>query len=145
MAKKLSTTRKGFAIGLAVVGIAGLSLASAATLGGLTVDGLGSDTKIVAACDSDGMKVGWGTPSFVGSDYVTTDVVLTKVDPACYGKNLFVTITGPTSAVTIPMQTIIMTASGVTEPAVLDTITAGLPGSGVSSNALKGISIVIAD
>ena len=39
----------------------GLVGASAATLGGLTGSGLGSDDQIVAACDTDGITVGYTT------------------------------------------------------------------------------------
>ena len=69
------------------VSIAGIAGASAATLGGLTAGSLGADDSIVAACDTDGITVGYTTAySAVGQKYQVTAVNFTAVNAACNAK-----------------------------------------------------------
>lgn len=85
-----SARRKSAAIALAVVGVAGLSLASAAQL---TVNSasLGAGQDVVASCDTDGITVDFTTAYDSGS-YDTTGVVLTGVAAACAGLDIDVTL-----------------------------------------------------
>ena len=85
-----STRRKSAAIALAIIGIAGLSLASAAQLN-VNSASLGAGADVVASCDTDGIDVGF-VNSYVGGVYVTTGVVLSLVAPACDGFDVDVTL-----------------------------------------------------
>ncbi|RYV51244.1 hypothetical protein [Pengzhenrongella frigida] len=91
MAKKLSTTRKGLAIGLAVVGIAGLSLASAAQLNltGPTTGTLqaGVATIVNADCQTSPISVTFAAPVRTGKVYKSESIDITGIDAACSGKN----------------------------------------------------------
>lgn len=76
-----SSRRKAAAVALAVVGIAGLSLASAAQLN-ITSNSLGAGSVDVGACDPDNINVGYTVAT--GANTVTA-VVLTGVADACLG------------------------------------------------------------
>lgn len=94
-----STRRKSAAIALAVVGVAGLSLASAAQL---NVDSasLGAATEIVASCQPEGgaaIEVGFQN-SYASGAYNTTGIVLTGVAAACDGLDVRVTLADETGA-----------------------------------------------
>ena len=69
------------------VSIAGIAGASAATLGGLTAGSLGADDSIVAACDTDGITVGYTTAyNAAVQKYQVTAVNFTAVNAACNAK-----------------------------------------------------------
>jgi len=86
---KSKKSRKGLAVGLAVLGVAGLSLASAATL---TVNSstLGSGVQVVASCDTDGIDVSYETTFVPGTTpiYKVNKVVLKNVNATCQGKTV---------------------------------------------------------
>lgn len=91
-----STRRKSAAIALAVVGVAGLSLASAAQL---TVNSaaLGAGAVTVESCD-DEVDVDY-TTAFQSGAYVVTAVTVTALDgAACVGQTIEVTVEGTTAA-----------------------------------------------
>jgi hypothetical protein len=96
MAKKLSTTRKGLAIGLAVVGIAGLSLASAAQLNLVgPVNGTlqaGSIATVNADCQSANIPVTFSAPVRSGADYKSQSIDLKNIDAKCSGKSYKLTV-----------------------------------------------------
>lgn len=94
MATKRSITRKGLAVGLAVLGISGLSLASAASLGGLATGSLGAEADLVASCDDSGVTVDWGKPEYSTSmrAYMTSQIILRGVDKDCVGKKFDITV-----------------------------------------------------
>ena len=95
-----SQRRKSAAIALAVVGIAGLSLASAAQLN-LDTASLGAGSQITAACDTDGIDVDFTSTRGANGQYRTSGVVLSDVATACAGLDYRVTLlTGPTGAQT---------------------------------------------
>ena len=92
-----STRRKSAAIALAVIGVAGLSLAAAAQLT-VTSDSLAAGTVIVSSCDADGVNVAY-TTAFAASNYGVTAVTISGIDvetvstPAtCTGRTLDVTL-----------------------------------------------------
>ena len=99
MSSKRSTTRKAAAIGLGIVGIAGLSLASAAQLN-LGASTLGAATNLVASCQPAGVANAisvtythtFNTTGTVG--YKVNVVGLKGVDAACNGKAVRVTLLG---------------------------------------------------
>lgn len=79
-----STRRKSAAVALAVVGIAGLSLASAATLN-ITPDTLQAGTQDLTGCQGTtavtvDFTATWGT-----GQYIVDDVVLGAIAEACDG------------------------------------------------------------
>jgi len=71
----------GVAAGVLAAGAIG---ASAASLGGITGSSVGADTVVTAACDTNGIGVGYTTAysASVGA-YQISGVNLTGVDPAC--------------------------------------------------------------
>jgi hypothetical protein len=95
MASKRSTTRKSAAIGLAIVGIAGLSLAAAAQLNATSTT-LGATTTVVASCQPVP-----GTPisatytteyAAVVPGYKVTSVVLSGINAACANKSVKISL-----------------------------------------------------
>lgn len=84
--KKSSTTRKGLAIGLAAIGIAGLSLASAAQLN-LTGGQLQAGTVAVQSCQTAAIPVTFTSIYTVASSgYTVSTVRLSAVEAGCVGK-----------------------------------------------------------
>ena len=73
-----SNRRKSAAIALAVVGIAGLSLASASQLG-VTSSILQAGTDTVDQCDTDGVAVSY-TYAFSGGQYVATGATISDIE-----------------------------------------------------------------
>jgi hypothetical protein len=94
MASKRSTTRKSAAVGLAIVGIAGLSLAAAAQLNA-TSSSLGATTTVVAPCqpNSDLITATYTTAytSAAPAGYKVSSVVLSGLT-GCVGKNVKVSL-----------------------------------------------------
>ncbi len=83
---------KRLALGVgAGVAAFGAVVASAATLGGITGGSLGADTAVVAACDSDGVTVGY-TTTYSGGTYKVTGVTLSGVALGCIGKTASITV-----------------------------------------------------
>ncbi|MGN8245063.1 hypothetical protein ACTHAM_002175 [Cellulomonas soli] len=97
---KSSNHRKALAVGLAVVGVAGLSLASAAQLNFAAPQAqfqAGVDT--VASCQSATVDSSFGTPVLTGGAYVTDSVTLANIDALCAGKSYKVSLLDATGAV----------------------------------------------
>lgn len=89
-----STRRKSVAIALAVVGVAGLSLASAAQLT-LGTASLGAGSEVVAACQPAGTEITVGfEPAYAAGGYSAGRVVLGDVAAACAGQAYLITLTG---------------------------------------------------
>jgi hypothetical protein len=118
--------------GVAVSGIVG---AAAATLGGLTGGTVGADDAVVAACDTDGIAVGYTTAySATAQTYQVSAVNFTTVNAACSGKAASVTLrNGTTNLGTTDVASITVTTNAFS-------ITLGTP---VSANQVTGISLVI--
>lgn len=118
--------------GVAVTGIVG---AAAATLGGLTGGTLGADDAIVAACDTDGIVVGYTTAySAAGQTYQVTAVNFTTVNPACNAKAASVTLrNGATALGTTDVASITVATNAFSIP-----LTAP-----VNASLVTGISLVI--
>ena len=88
-----STRRKSAAIALAVIGIAGLSLASAATLS-LTTGGVQAGSTTFVACQATAISVGYTTTWNGTSDaYETTAVTVSGIEDGCDSKNIRLTLT----------------------------------------------------
>lgn len=82
--------RRTAAVSLAVVGVAGLTLASAAQLN-VNSASLAAGTTVVAACDPDGVDVGFET-AFSGGAYAATDVTVDGIAEDCAGQAIRVTL-----------------------------------------------------
>ena len=92
--KKSNKGRKSAAIALAIVGVAGLSLASAAQLT-VNSSSLGAGTSVVASCDTDGIGVTYTNVYNAGTGvYDTSAVQLTGIAPACNGLKYQVQLKG---------------------------------------------------
>lgn len=88
--------RKAAALALVAVGVAGLSIASAAQLN-IGSASLGAGTTVVASCQPTGddlpaIQVGFDN-EFVTGQYYATKVTLDKVASACRGLDVKVTLT----------------------------------------------------
>lgn len=122
-----STRRKAAAVAIAIVGVAGLSLAAAAQL---TVNNttLQAGTSLSAACDADG-EVGVAYVSgFDGAAYDVTSMSITGIDTNCQGETIDVTlIDADGNATTLTSMAIGATdpswdAAGVFDVADIDTV-----------------------
>ena len=87
-----STRRKSAAIALAIIGVAGLSLASAAQLN-INSASLGAGTHVVASCDTNGVDVGFANGyNATSKEYDTSAVTLANVDSLCNGLAIDITV-----------------------------------------------------
>ena len=128
-----SKRRKTAALALAFVGVAGLSIASAAQLN-LGTSSLGAGTTVVASCQTTGkIEVGF-TNAFEAGQYIASHVVLTDIDSACEGLNYKVTLTNDLGEVLGNESEGEIGATG-TETIKLDQT--------VSAAAITGVAVVI--
>lgn len=89
---KTHKTRKTAALALAFVGVAGLSVASAAQLN-LGSGSLSAGTTVVASCQADTpVGVSFDT-AFSGTEYKATNLNLDSIKTACNGLDYKVTLT----------------------------------------------------
>lgn len=134
-------SRKGLALGLAVLGVAGLSLASAASL---TVNSatLGSGVQVVASCDADvaGIDVSYGT-SFAATipGYRVTTVTLKNVDATCAGKTVTVDLLNGTTTTAASLGNVAPVALTLTTGTSQALTVVGT----VDAAAVKGVAVVI--
>ncbi|WP_430868381.1 hypothetical protein [Demequina aurantiaca] len=122
MAKK-NNKRKYAAVALGIVGIAGLSLASAAQLNVTQTSplvGIGVDN----GCDTDGVNVAY-TTSFASNSFKVDTIKVTGIDAACTGKTITVyvqnnastPVTLGTGATTLTAATSVTLTPTATSPA----------------------------
>lgn len=117
---KKHTKRKYAAVALALVGVAGLSVASAATL---TVDAanevaIGTDT--FSSCDTDGVTVDY-TYAQVGSGFEIDDITVGAIAAACNGEDI---------------QVVLENSAGTELAAVSGSVAAGAYTADVSSDGI---------
>ncbi len=126
-----SIRRKSAAVALAVVGVAGLTLASAAQL---TVNSasLGAGTRVVASCDTDGIAVAY-TNAYATNAYNTTGVTLNGVAEACDGLAVRVTVADAAGASLGELTGTIATGGSTT-----------LTGITVPATSIQNVTVVIA-
>jgi hypothetical protein len=101
---KSKKSRKGVALGLAVLGVAGLSLASAATLtlnNGSTTLSQAATTTVTGACQQNPITVSFsttplagtlGTGASFGYNATVDSLVLASIDSGCAGKTIKVAL-----------------------------------------------------
>lgn len=87
----------GLLFGLTLFGTA---MGSAASLGGVTANGLGADDAIVASCDTDGVTTSYATVYNTTSTagYKVASVTVGGLNDACDGKTIEVRLTGGSDA-----------------------------------------------
>jgi hypothetical protein len=130
-----STRRKSAAIALAVVGIAGLSLASAATLN-INSNSLAAGTINVSGCD-DAVDVDYTTVYNAGTKtYDVSAVVVSDIAAICFGAN-----PSQASITLVSGATTTTVASNVTLTAASQTFTLG---TAIPSAPITDIAIVFA-
>ncbi len=127
--KKLSGVLLAAAVG------AGLAGASAATLGGITSQGLGADDQVVSTCDSDGMTSAYTTAySATAQTYQVTVVTFSGVNAACNGKSVSLTLRNGTTSLGTT------TAASITVAASSFSITLSSP---IAATSINGLSLLI--
>lgn len=97
---KAPRRRRRGAVILLGIGAFGLAAASAASLGGLTTGSLGADNGAVASCDTDGVTIAYGTPTYDAAAglYKVGSVTVSGIAAACNGKTVYVTLSDSTNA-----------------------------------------------
>lgn len=139
MARKTSNRRKTAAVSLAVLGVAGLALASAATLN-LEGGTLAANTVVVASCQPTGTPITVGFDnSFAASasspGYNVSGVTLNDVDAACDGKAVKADLIDASGA----------SLGQVTGVASAGSVNLGAPSASVPATAVEKVSVVISD
>lgn len=129
-----SKRRKTAALALAFVGVAGLSIASAAQLN-LGTSSLGAGTTVVASCQTTGPIAVSFDSAFapgVGAEYKASSLTLKSIDPACVGLKYKVTLTDTAGAVI-----------GTEATGTVATATVTVPLTSVSAKAVANVAVVI--
>ncbi len=129
--KKSNKGRKSAAIALAIVGVAGLSLASAAQLT-INNSSLGAGTSVVSACQSASITVAFA-PTFGTAGYNATKVTLGGLTTTCNNYNYKVQAMDAAGA-PLGTEAFGTTGTGATLDVTLGTANAAL---------VEGISVVI--
>lgn len=113
---------------------AGLTGASATTLGGLTSQGVGADDQVVSACDSDGMTSAYTTAySASAQTYQVTAVTFSGVAAACSAKTASLSLRNGTTNLGTTSGTITVATSSFS-------MTLASP---VTASSVTGLSLVI--
>ncbi len=137
-----SKRRKSAAIALAFIGVAGLSLASASTLG-ITPGTLQAGTQDLTNCQTGNVtaKVAAGTYSASLVGFQSGSVTISGISAACGGKTVSAQLIGVGNvALGSPVSLLIPT---VVAPA---TATASLSApANVTAESVKGIAVIISD
>lgn len=94
-------TKKRIVFGLLLgMTVFGAVMGSAASLGGITPEGLGADDAIIASCDTDGVTTShttaYNTTGTTG--YKVATVTVGGLNDACDGKTIEVRLTGASNA-----------------------------------------------
>lgn len=94
----------------------GAVMGSAASLGGITADGLGADDTIVASCDTDGVTTSYTTAyNTTGTaGYKVATVTVGGLNNACDGDSIEVRLTGASDSSLETVSKTVETDAGVT-------------------------------
>lgn len=131
MASKKNRSRKSLAVALAIVGVAGLSMASAATLN-VTSDTVAAGVSVVSACNAS-VGVHYGTTLVAGVYQVSSVTIDGLTAGACTGRTLDFTLLGAANAV-------LGTGSKTIAAADVSETVSGLA---VDAKSLVGVAVVI--
>jgi len=126
----------GLMFGLTLFGTA---LGSAASLGGVTANGLGADDAIIASCDTDGVTTSYTTAynTTGGAGYKVATVTVSGLNNACDGKSIEVRLTGAANAS-------LDSATKTVETDAVSTSTTLSLGSSALAENVTGVHIVVA-
>ncbi|GHS90488.1 hypothetical protein AGMMS50218_18110 [Actinomycetota bacterium] len=129
------------AVSLAVLGVAGLGLASAARLS-VNSSALGAGTDVVASCDDSGVKVDFqNSYDSASKGYVVSAVVLSQVDAKCVGQTVALDLlAGDPESATAAVAT--LGHASATVPAG-GTVTVPVA-TAVAADQVNGVAVVIA-
>lgn len=109
--KKKNSSRKALAVALGVMGVAGLSLASAAQLTVNTDDEVAMGVGVFAPCDADATV---GIEYDYNASYLIDEVSITGLDDDCVGNSIEFTIENLTNAdITGSSAAIVFSATAV--------------------------------
>ena len=116
----------------------GTAMGSAASLGGITAEGLGADDTIVASCDTDGVNTSYTTAyNTTGSaGYKVATVVVSGLNNACDGDAIEVNLTGSGGSSLQTVSKSIETDAGSTST----TLTFG---SSTLAESVTGVHVVV--
>jgi hypothetical protein len=123
---KSKKSRKGLAVALAVLGVAGLSLASASQLTLTGSPQLQAGVKDVAGCQSSSIAVAFTTPTIAtgSTEYKSAGLTLTAFDAACTTAGAKFKVALLDSTGTVVQET---TAANVVTGAATVTLTTATP------------------
>lgn len=116
----------------------GAVMGSAASLGGITAEGLGADDTIIASCDTDGVTTSYTTAyNTTGSaGYKVATVSVAGLANACDGKAIEVRLTGAASASLESVSKTVETDAGSTSTSLTF-------GSSTLAESVTGVHIVV--
>ena len=134
MASRKNRSRKSLAVALAIVGVAGLSMASAAQLS-VTSDEVVAGVDTFVACDSDVSVHYTNAYDSNTATFVVSDVVVDDLDAgACTGKTVTVNVLRADDTVL---------ASGTSSAIGASDTSVTIPVTGVTVEAVFGVSVEI--
>lgn len=116
----------------------GTAMGSAASLGGITAQGLGADDTIIASCDTDGVTTSYATAyNTTGTaGYKVATVTVGGLNNACDGQAIEVRLTGSSNAS-------LETVSKTVETDALSTSTTLTFGNSTLAENVTGAHIVV--
>lgn len=116
----------------------GTAMGSAASLGGISADGLGADDTIVASCDTDGVTTSYTTSysAAATAGYKVATVTVAGLNNACDGDAIEVRLTGAGNASLETVSKTIETDAGVTST----TLTFG---TSTLAESVTGVHVVV--
>jgi len=133
--QRIKRIRRRKALALVVgAAVACTVAASAASLGGVSSDTIGTDAVTVASCDTDGVSVAYTTAydATVGR-YQSTAVTVSSIDAACNGNAISVTLSDAANA---SLDTATGTVAGTSQVLTLT-------GIGVDASLVEGVAVLI--
>jgi len=129
---KSSNRRKGAAVALAVLGIAGLSLASAAQLNLTGTSQFQAGVTDLASCQTTTVNVKFATPTLTSGAYKSASVDLVAIDAACATKTYKLSFLDAAGAPVVAEKTGTLAAG---------TLTVSL--TGVNADSIKTVALTI--
>jgi hypothetical protein len=113
MSQRKNDRRKALAVGLAVVGVAGLSLAAASQLSLSVEFNLQAGVQVLADCQASTVTVDFDKPSWAGGGFTVAGATLGSIDAACEGAEYDFVVADASGAA-------LATASGTVTGATID-------------------------
>ena len=133
------THRKVVAVALGVLGVAGLSLASASTLNVNTGSNIQAGVATIAACQgTTAVAATFGAPVLTAGTYTTPSVTLSGILTACAGKSMKVAFVDG-AGVSVESSVVTLPATGTGTLAAQTVVV----GAGMDSAALSKVAVTI--